>query len=167
MEEVLGETVGVGQKFGEVVLAGVVELLLRGAAEHFIDDGGVLAFELFLLFEDFGFGGFENAVEAAEDGHREHDLAVFGRAVGSAEEVGNVPDETYQAVGVIGQGRAVLFVGKRMNCESMSLSEGGEYLLGYGGGWCSGHFLPARGACGRFEERDVGVPRRPGGPPHL
>ena len=44
MEEVLGEAFGVGQEFGEVEFAGVVELLLRGTAEHLVDDGGVLAF---------------------------------------------------------------------------------------------------------------------------
>jgi hypothetical protein len=63
----------------------------------------VLALELFLFFEDFGFGGFEDAVEATQDGHGEHDFAVFGRAVGTAEEVGNVPDETDEGIGVIGQ----------------------------------------------------------------
>ncbi len=44
VEEVLGETFGVGKELGKVVLAGVVELLLRGAPQHFVDDGGVLAF---------------------------------------------------------------------------------------------------------------------------
>jgi len=103
VEEVLGEAFGVGEEFGEIESAGVVELLFRGAAEHFIDDGRVLAFELLLLFEDFGFGGFEDAVEASEDGHGEHDFAVFGRAVGAAEKIGNVPDETDEGIGVIGQ----------------------------------------------------------------
>jgi len=103
VEQVLGEAFGVGEEFGEIESAGVVELLFRGAAEHFIDDGRVLAFELLLLFEDFGFGGFEDAVEASEDGHGEHDFAVFGRAVGAAEKIGNVPDETDEGIGVIGQ----------------------------------------------------------------
>ena len=35
-----------------------------------------------------------NAIQTAEDGHGEHDFTVFGRAVGSAEQIGNVPDET-------------------------------------------------------------------------
>ena len=99
----LGEAFRVGEEFGEVELAGVVELLLCGAPEHFIDERAVLAFEFLLLFEDFGFGGFEDAVEAAQDGHGEHDFAVFGRAVGTAEKVGNVPDETDEGIGVIGQ----------------------------------------------------------------
>ena len=107
MEEVLGEAFGVGEEFAEVELAGVIELLLRGAAEHFIDERGVLALELFLLFENFGFGGFEDAIEAAQDGHGKHDLAVFGRAVGTAQEVRNVPDETYEGIGVVGQGDGV------------------------------------------------------------
>jgi len=113
VEKVLGESFGVGEEFGEVVFAGVVELLFGGAAEHFIDDGGVLAFPFPVFFEDFVFGGFENAVEAAEDGHGEHDFSVFGRAVGVAEEVGNVPNEGNEAVGVVGQERAVLFTEKR------------------------------------------------------
>ena len=103
VEEVLGEPFGVGEEFGEVEPAGVIELLLRRASKHFIDERRVLTFELFLLFEDFGFGGFEDAVEAAQDGHGEHDFAVFGRAVGTAEKVGNVPDETDEGIGVIGQ----------------------------------------------------------------
>ena len=108
MEEVLGEAFGVGQEFGEVEFAGVVELLLGGSAKHFVYDGGVLAFEALLLFQNFGFGGFEDAVEAAEDGHREHDFAVLGRAVGATEEVGDVPDEAYEAVGVVGHAELFL-----------------------------------------------------------
>jgi len=52
VEQVLREAFGVCQEFGEVVLASAVELLLRRAAEHFIDDGGVLALEPFMLFEN-------------------------------------------------------------------------------------------------------------------
>ena len=58
MQEVLGEAFGVGEEFAEVELAGVLELLLRGAAEHFIDERGVLALEPLLLFENYDFGGF-------------------------------------------------------------------------------------------------------------
>ena len=105
MEQVLGEAFGVGQEFGEVVLARVVELLLRGAAEHFVDDGGVLAFELFVLFENFSLGGFEDAIEPPQDGHGEHDFAIFGRPVRTAEEVGNVPDEADQVIAVVRQVR--------------------------------------------------------------
>ena len=111
---------GVCQELGEVVLASVVELLLRRAAEHFIDDGGVLAFAFLVLFDDLGFGGFENAIEAAEDGHGEHDFAIFGRAVGAAKKVGNVPNETDEVVGVISQGRGILCLGKRINDEFRS-----------------------------------------------
>jgi hypothetical protein len=31
---------------------------------------------------DLGLGGGEDAIEAAEDGHGEHDFAVLGRAIG-------------------------------------------------------------------------------------
>ena len=46
-----------------------------------------------MLFEDAGLGGFEDAIEAAEDGHGEHDLAVLGGTVRDAEEVGYIPDK--------------------------------------------------------------------------
>ena len=120
VKQVLGQTFGIGQEFGEIVLAGVVELLPGGAAEHFIDDGRVLALAFLVLFEDLGFGGFENAIEAAEDGHGEHDFAIFGRAVGAAKKVGNVPNETDEVVGVISQGRGILCLGKRINDEFRS-----------------------------------------------
>jgi hypothetical protein len=52
----------------------------------------------------------------------EHDFAIFGRAVGAAEEVGNVPDETDKGIGVIGQGRVVLCIRIWIESECMSLS---------------------------------------------
>jgi hypothetical protein len=93
IQKVLGEAIGVGLELFEVVLAGVVELLAGGLLKHFVDVAGALALQLPTLFEDLGFGVVEDAVEAAEHGHGEHDLAVFGRAVGAAEQIGHVPDE--------------------------------------------------------------------------
>jgi hypothetical protein len=61
--------------------------------------------ELLALFENLCFGIGEDAVEAAEHGHGEHDFAVFGRAVWAAEEVGNVPDEADQVIAVVRQVR--------------------------------------------------------------
>jgi hypothetical protein len=42
---------------------------------------------------EFVFGGFEDAVQAAEDGHGEDDSAVFVGFIGATQEVGDVPDE--------------------------------------------------------------------------
>ena len=45
-------------------------------------------------FEDGGFGGFEDGVEAAEDAHGEDDVGVFAAFEEVAEDVvGDAPDE--------------------------------------------------------------------------
>jgi hypothetical protein len=88
-----GPGFGISFEALEIVLAGVVELLPGGALEHLVDVGGVLAFQFFVLFENFGFRRFENAVEPAEDGHGQHDFAIFGGTIRASEEVGDVPDE--------------------------------------------------------------------------
>jgi hypothetical protein len=134
VEEVLGEAFGVSEEFGEVELAGVIELLLCGTPEHFIDERGVLAFELFLLFENFGFGRFEDAVEATQDGHGEHDFAVFGRAVGPAEEVGNVPDKTDEGIGVIGQSDGISL--GRAHATATHAGRGRDFLSLHEKDWC-------------------------------
>ena len=51
----------------------------------------------FLGFEDLGFGGIEDAIKVAEDGHGEHDFAILGRTVGTAEGIGDVPDDLPRA----------------------------------------------------------------------
>jgi hypothetical protein len=89
-EEVLGDVVGCAAEFFEIEFAGVVEVLAGGFAEEGV---GGLAVPLLLGFEDLGLGGGEDAIEAAEDGHGEHDFAVLGGAVGAAERVGDIPDE--------------------------------------------------------------------------
>ena len=89
-EEVGGDVVGIALESFEIELAGVVEALAGGFAEEGV---GGFASPLLLGFEDLGFGGIEDAIEAAEDGHGEHDFAILGRAVGTAEGIGDVPDE--------------------------------------------------------------------------
>ena len=74
----------------EIELGGVVEALAGGFAEEGV--GGLVG-PLLLGGEDLGLGGGEDAIEAAEDGHGEHDFAVLGGAVGAAEGVGDIPDE--------------------------------------------------------------------------
>jgi len=66
----------------EVQLAGVVEALAGGFTE---EGAGGFVVPLLLGFEDLVLGGLEDAVQTAEDGHGEHDFAVIGRAVGTAE----------------------------------------------------------------------------------
>ena len=97
-EEVGGDVVGVALEALEIELAGVVEALAGGFAEEGV---GGFASPLLLGFEDLGFGGIEDAIEAAEDGHGEHDFAILGRAVRTAEGVGDVPDEVYFVAEVI------------------------------------------------------------------
>ncbi|HLL02270.1 MAG TPA: hypothetical protein VK539_16910 [Myxococcaceae bacterium] len=46
-----------------------------------------------LLCEDGGLGGFEHAVEPAQHGKRQDDLAVFGLLVVTAQQVRDGPDE--------------------------------------------------------------------------
>src|ERR1019366_3187233 len=53
-------------RVGEIELGGVVEGLAGGFAEEGV--GGLVG-PLFLGGEDLGFGGGEDAIEAAEDGH--------------------------------------------------------------------------------------------------
>ena len=45
------------------------------------------------LGEHGGLGGFEHAVEAAQDGERQDDLAVLGLLVVAAQQIGDGPDE--------------------------------------------------------------------------
>ena len=75
-EEVGGDVVGIALEAFEIELAGVVEALAGGFAEEGV---GGFASPLLLGIEDLLFGGIEDAVEAAEDGHGEHDFAILGR----------------------------------------------------------------------------------------
>ena len=52
--------------------------------------------------EHGGLGGLQHAIETAEDGERQDDLAVFGLLVVAAQEIGDGPDEG----GEIGVGHA-------------------------------------------------------------
>src|ERR1039458_2375296 len=74
----------------EIELGGVMAAVAGGFAEERV--GGLVG-PLLLGGEDLGLGGGEDAIEAAEDGHGEHDFAVLGGAIGAAEGVGDIPDE--------------------------------------------------------------------------
>ncbi len=76
-------------------LRGVVE----GLAGFLFQDAVALVHQVHLdepgvSGEDLVLGGFEEGVEAADDGHGEDDVAVFGAVEGSPEDiVGDVPDK--------------------------------------------------------------------------
>ena len=62
---------------------------------HLLDGFGVIfafGFQFLVFGEDLFFGRFEDAIEAAQHGERDHDAAVLRWAVGTPEEVGDVPD---------------------------------------------------------------------------
>jgi len=54
-------------------------------------DAGFVADLLFLQHGELG--GFQHAIEAAEDAERKDDLAVFGLFLVAAQEIGDGPDE--------------------------------------------------------------------------
>ena len=64
--------------------------------------------------EDLGFGGLEDAVEAAQHDERQDDAAVLGLLVVAAQQVGDRPDEAgVVAMGTGRPGRGVLTGGHR------------------------------------------------------
>ncbi|MDP2823101.1 MAG: hypothetical protein Q8O52_10565 [Sulfuritalea sp.] len=78
-----GVEVDVGELFGDEVeqpgLGRLVDLGVKLEALEDVAHGGL--------------GGFQHAVETAQDGERENDLAVFGLLVITAQEIGDGPDE--------------------------------------------------------------------------
>lgn len=71
----------------EAFASGLVEVSIQGVAFE------LAALALLILRQDFLLGAVEHAIEAAQHGHREHDALVLGRAVGPAEQVGDLPDQ--------------------------------------------------------------------------
>ena len=59
-----------------------------------------LLFELLVVLDDGIFTGFQHAVQTAQHRERNHDPAVLRWAVGTAQQVGDVPDDV--AVGLEG-----------------------------------------------------------------
>ena len=56
------------------------------------------ALALLVLGQDLGLGRREHAVEAAQHGHGQHDALVLRRAVGTAQQVGDLPDQVREVV---------------------------------------------------------------------
>ena len=56
------------------------------------------ALALLVLGQDLRLGRREHAVEAAQHGHRQHDALVLRRAIGTAQQVGDLPDQVREVV---------------------------------------------------------------------
>ena len=87
------DVVGVVGELGEVEAAGVVEGLAGGVVEDRLEVLHRAALEAFVSGQHLGLGGLKDAVEATQDGERQDHLAVLGRLVGAAQQVGDDPDE--------------------------------------------------------------------------
>ncbi len=96
--EVRRDVLGVAQQPGKGVGDRVVErvLLLRigGLAEQVVHGrfGCPARLKLAILLENGVLGRFEDAVEAAQDDHGQHDEAILGRPVRPPEPVRDFPD---------------------------------------------------------------------------
>ena len=90
--QVPGDLAGVVEEAAEVERRGVEELLPGHVLQHRVD---VLDLALQRLgpLQDGGLRGLQHAVEAADNGQGEDDLAVLGLLVVTPEEVGHGPDE--------------------------------------------------------------------------
>jgi len=94
-DEVLLDVVGVALQLLEVQRRVAVETLARGLVELRVER---VAFEpaalaLRVLRQDPRLGRSEHAIEPAEHGHGQHDALVLRRAVGAAQQVGDLPDQ--------------------------------------------------------------------------
>ncbi|TLD46543.1 MAG: hypothetical protein FAZ92_01169 [Accumulibacter sp.] len=99
-DEVLLDVVGVTLQPLEVERGVIVEALAGGIVEMGVEG---VAFEPAALAplelgQDLGFRRRQHAVEAAKDGHGEHDAFVLRRAVGTAQQVGDLPDQVREVV---------------------------------------------------------------------
>src|SRR6266545_4339941 len=94
------DVVRVALKPLEVELRVVVEALAR----HVIEPGverialELAALALFVFGQNPLLCGCEDAIEAAQDGHGQHDALVLGWPVRAAEQVGDLPDEVREVV---------------------------------------------------------------------
>ena len=92
--------VGVALQLLEVERRVVVEALAGGLVERCVER---LALELaplpsLVLGQDLRLGRREDAVEAAQHRHGQHDALVLRRPVGAAQQVGDLPDQVREVV---------------------------------------------------------------------
>ena len=120
--EVGFDVVGVVEQFAEVEAADVVEGMSGCPAEQGVRHGE--GFVLCVSLEYGGFGVGQYAVEAADDGQREDDFAVFMRFVHAGEFVGDGPYEV----------RFLFDVGFEAHKQSVGWFAAGTGLR-YVGGW--------------------------------
>ena len=90
--ESVGDIGGVGEELLEVVFGGVVEALAGGVFEDRADVVGRV-FVLLVLGEDLVLGWLEDVVESTQHSERKDDLAVVGRLIVVAQQIGDRPDE--------------------------------------------------------------------------
>jgi hypothetical protein len=90
----------------EIEIRVVVEALARDLVEALVDGFAfdLAAFEPRMLRQDPGFRRGEHAIESAQHGHGQHDALVLRRTVGTAQQVGNLPDQVREIV-VVGHGQ--------------------------------------------------------------
>lgn len=94
--QVGGELIVIAEKFLEGELAGVVEGQLELPVDHFLDRLSVvfvLSFKLLVHGNHLILGLLQDAVEAAQNGERDHHPTILRRSVGAAKEVSDVPDD--------------------------------------------------------------------------
>ena len=86
--------------FSKVERGVVVEALAGGLVQDVVEGVVVDACPLALrmLAQALLLGRRQHAVEAAQHGHGQHDALVLRRAVGAAQQVGDVPDEVGKLV---------------------------------------------------------------------
>ena len=96
-----GDVVGIALELLEGEPARVVKRLAGRLVEDGLDVLDLPVLQALELCEDGGLGGFEHAVEAAEDRHRQHDVLVLVRPVRPPEEIRHRPDEVGLVVEVV------------------------------------------------------------------
>ena len=98
--EVLVNVVGVALELLEGERRVIVEPLAGRFAEELVEGFVVqpAALPLLVFAEHLFLGRREDTVEAAEDGHGQHDALILRRAVRPPQQVGNLPDEVRQFV---------------------------------------------------------------------
>ena len=96
--QVPSDLTGIVQKFGEVHLGRVEELLL-GDRLHDRVDVVHLALQLVVTVQGRGLGGFEHAVEPTQHRQGQDDLGVVRGLVVPTQQVGDRPDESSVVLG--------------------------------------------------------------------
>ena len=109
--QVAADVVRVALELLEVELAVVVKaqrlavVILGPVVEDGVDVGDALGAELGMALEHGLLAGRQHGVEAAQHGERQHHALVLRRAVGTAQQVGDGPDEVGELLEAGAHGR--------------------------------------------------------------